>query len=175
MTLEKSSDLEKAIETKPQEKEKKGYLRQLCERLHLDSTRDYSKEEIDQLEPSNSKRKFLIEIIGDYEKLNKQKSSEAFNKRREEIENLKRPPLSRPLAYKSPLTSLSQIIYSLEHRIIENLTYIQILRLTNNETAKTFLISHPKHNLEKDVEKRKKFVEQYKKKLQEYKKLQECT
>ncbi len=37
MVLEKSLDRGKAIGTKTDEKEKKDYHRQLCERLHLDS------------------------------------------------------------------------------------------------------------------------------------------
>ncbi len=40
MVLEKASDRGKAIEPKTNEKEKKDYHRQLCERLHLDSPRD---------------------------------------------------------------------------------------------------------------------------------------
>jgi hydroxymethylpyrimidine pyrophosphatase-like HAD family hydrolase len=39
MVLEKSSDRGKGIETKTDEKEKKDFHRQLCERLHLDSSR----------------------------------------------------------------------------------------------------------------------------------------
>ena len=45
MALEQSLDRGKTIETKAEEKEKKSYLRQLCERLHLDPAKDYSRED----------------------------------------------------------------------------------------------------------------------------------
>jgi hypothetical protein len=73
MALEKSLDREKTIELKAENKEKRSYLRQLCERLHLDPAKDYSKEETDQLEPSDRKRKFLVEKIDYYERSKKQK------------------------------------------------------------------------------------------------------
>jgi hypothetical protein len=179
MSLEKALDLGKAIKTQSQEKEKKSYLRQLCERLHLDSTKDYSKEEISQLEPSNRKRKFLVEKIAHYERSIRQKCDEANNKRAEEMNNLKQPrndPRSR-LKYIAPLHNISARIHIIDHMILDKLKYIQNVRLTNNEAAKNFLLLNvkpfDKPSLEKLVNQRNKLMQEYKTELEKCRKEQE--
>ncbi len=161
MALEKSLDRGKTIETKAEEEKKKSYLRQLCERLNLDPAKDYSKEETDQQEPSDRKRKFLVEKIDYYERSKKQKSTELFNARGMEIITV-----NTTREDKFYLSNLSLRIHSIEWTIAGDLKSIGILRLTNNEAAKNFLYPIIEFNLKKKVAMRQKLINEYQSMLQ---------
>lgn len=213
MALEQSLDRGKTIETKAEEKEKKSYLRQLCERLHLDPAKDYSREDADLLELSDRERKFLVEKTDCYERSKKQKTMESLNTRNEEkksylwqlCERLHLDPakdypkekvdllkkidyyerLNKQKSMKSfdtrseeiiniikthedrcNINSLSQRILSIEWIIAEDLKYIGILRLTNNEAAKNFLYPFIESGLKKKVAMRRKLIDEYQSMLQ---------
>ena len=172
MTLEKSLDRGKAIETKSEVREKKSYLRQLCERLCLDPAKNYSKEAIDQLEPSDRKRKFLVEMIDYYEKSRKSKSDKAFNNRCKEIISInvyKNEFIPSWHKYKLDLRNLSYKIYSIEYMIIEKTKNTQMLRLASRSSNELQdpLLSPFISDLKESVKKRQRLVQEYQKKLQE--------
>ncbi len=67
MVLDKSLDRGKAIETKTDEKEKKDYHRQLCERLHLDSATHRSSQKfgVEKTDHSVELRKEVPSLLDD--------------------------------------------------------------------------------------------------------------
>jgi hypothetical protein len=156
MALEKSLDRGKYIETKSDEKKKKSYLRQLCERLHLDPTKDSFKNTEDIIVRMNKGLKY--DVDKEYLKRKKQISDIFLRNRDQEIY--------------SELEWLSTKIRSVDYLIAGKLSKVEQIRYSNHaairEAFYPYYLDKKKQELVGPNKERERLIKKFQDKLSKY-------
>jgi hypothetical protein len=163
MRLEESLDRGKAIETKTDEK-KKGYLRQLSERLTLDPASKDLKAGMDQSKSADSK-KSLEQIITELKKERQNKINEAFSERGEEIKE----HFSKFMSFSKfeNLMSLRSEIQKKEFDLLDEFCDFLPLKYSDQKAIRCYYDCEVIAKVKKYVDEKNALLKEFKKKLQE--------
>lgn len=165
MTLDKSSECEKGIKIEFNENGRKNFLRQQCEKSALHSKTEDLKGEMDQSEPSNSK-KSLKQLIEEMKQDFKYKADKFHGDRKKEID--KHYNENKDYDKYKKLDSLSAAIQRQDHHLAD--LYSKIEQLRHSEYSYIRDAFH-QYNMDKIINaykiRRKLKLKEYQKMLQE--------